>query len=122
MKITRVLIGITLASLIGFGTLACGAAGSGNPVADAIHQNFGDNPTLEGQANRVAACESGGNPNAVNPSGYYGLFQLSKYWHESTANSMGYSWNQILDPYVNARVARVVFNQSGGWSPWSCRP
>lgn len=110
----------TLAALIGFGALACGAPRSGDPVRDAIHQNFGDYPGMESKALSVVQCESGMNPNAYNPNGYYGLFQLSKYFHERTANSMGYSWSQIFDPYVNARVARVVFNQAGGWGPWAC--
>jgi len=121
LKITRMLMATTLAALIGFGALGCGTAQSGDPVRDAIHQNFGDYSAMESKALSVVQCESGMNPNAYNPSGgYYGLFQLSKYWHEATANSMGYSWSQIDDPYVNARVARVVFNQAGGWGPWQC--
>ena len=89
-------------------------------MANAIHANFGDNPQLEAQATNVARCESGLNPNAVNYNGgYYGLFQLSKYWQERTANALGYTWAQITDPAVNARVARQIFN-SGGWSAWSC--
>lgn len=42
---------------------------------------------------RIAYCESGLNPNSVNPAGYYGLFQI---------NYMFDGWN---DPWVNARVA-----------------
>jgi len=42
---------------------------------------------------RVAYCESGLNPNSVNPAGYYGLFQI---------NYMFDGWN---DPWANARVA-----------------
>jgi hypothetical protein len=121
LKVKRVLTATLLTAAIGISAFACGAPASGDPVSNAIHQNFGDNPALEAQANKVVQCESGRNPNAYNPSGgYYGLFQLSRYWHEATANAMGYSWNQIYDPYVNARVARVVFNQAGGWGPWSC--
>lgn len=42
---------------------------------------------------RVAYCESGLNPNAYNPAGYYGLFQI---------NYMFDGWN---DPWTNSRVA-----------------
>lgn len=42
---------------------------------------------------RIAYCESGLNPNAMNPAGYYGLFQI---------NRMFDGWN---DPWINARVA-----------------
>jgi hypothetical protein len=42
---------------------------------------------------RIAYCESGLNPNAVNPAGYYGLFQIN------------YSFDGWNDPWVNARVA-----------------
>lgn len=42
---------------------------------------------------RIASCESGLNPNAFNPAGYYGLFQI---------NFMFDGWN---DPLVNAQVA-----------------
>jgi LysM repeat protein len=42
---------------------------------------------------RIATCESGLNPNAFNPAGYYGLFQIN---HEFDG------WN---DPLVNSKVA-----------------
>lgn len=122
MKSLRVLIVAAAIGMLALSTGACAApAQSGDPVQNAIAQNFGDNPGMHQKALDVARCESGLNPYAYNPNGgYYGLFQLSRYWHERLANSMGYGWNQINDPYVNARVARQVYNQSGGWGPWSC--
>lgn len=42
---------------------------------------------------RIATCESGLNPNAFNPAGYYGLFQINFEFD---------GWN---DPWVNAQVA-----------------
>ena len=39
---------------------------------------------------RIASCESGLNPRAVNPAGYYGLFQLSEQidgWDDALTNA-----------------------------------
>ena len=37
-------------------------------------------------------------------------------------NNMGYSWNQTLDPYINAKIALHIYNAAGGsWQPWGCR-
>jgi hypothetical protein len=119
VKILRVLAIITSAAVVIVGASACAAPKSNvDPVKDAIHQSFGDNPTMEQHALYIAQRESGLNPNAVNANGgYYGLFQLSKYWHEKLCNSLGYQWSQITDPYVNAKVARALYNQVG-WQPW----
>ncbi len=46
------------------------------------------------------------------------LFQINTV-HASRVEAMGYSWSQITDPYVNAKVARSVYNSSG-WSAWAC--
>jgi hypothetical protein len=35
----------------------------------------------------VAECESGGNPRAVNPAGYYGLFQFDRRTWRSVGGS-----------------------------------
>ena len=60
---------------------------------------------------RIATCESGLNPNAVNPIGYYGLFQIN------------YSFDGWNDPWVNASVAYntkylPALAQGNGLSPW----
>jgi hypothetical protein len=64
----------------------------------------------------IAACESGLRPNAHNPAGYYGLFQIN------------YAFPGWDDPYVNAQVAYEqkylpALNAGGdGTSPWPvCR-
>lgn len=68
----------------------------------------------------VALCvirhESGGNPGADNPrSSATGLFQvLSSLW----SDHYGVSYAQLLDPEINTRVARSIWDQSG-WSAWS---
>jgi len=87
-------------------------------VEDAIATYFGD---VYNQAYNVANCESHLNPDAVSAGGYnWGLFQINIV-HKERVESMGYSWDQILDPYVNAAVARSIYDDAGGWSPWGCR-
>jgi len=64
---------------------------------------------------RVASCESGLNPAAVNPLGYYGLFQIN------------YQFPGWDDPYTNAQVAYEqkylpALAHGDGLSPWPvCR-
>jgi soluble lytic murein transglycosylase-like protein len=93
-------------------------APSGGSVEDAIATYFGD---VYDQAIGVARCESGLDPNAVSPGGgNWGLFQINAV-HRQRVADMGYSWDQILDPYVNAAVARSIYDDAGGWGPWGCR-
>jgi hypothetical protein len=62
----------------------------------------------------LAACESGGNPNAVNPAGFYGLYQFSiSTWHavggKGIPTDYGY-WEQTK------RAWKLY--KSSGRSPW----
>ena len=59
----------------------------------------------------VAACESGLNPSAVNPAGYYGLVQFSS----GTWAANGYG--SIYDPVAQARTAARMI-AAGGASRW----
>ncbi|MGQ0617627.1 MAG: transglycosylase SLT domain-containing protein [Acidimicrobiia bacterium] len=69
----------------------------------------------------VASCESTMNPEAVGGNGrYYGLFQIGTI-HQGLVEALGFTWDQIFDPYVNTIVAKAVFDEAGGWSPWGCR-
>jgi uncharacterized protein YabE (DUF348 family) len=64
----------------------------------------------------LAECESGGNPRAVNPAGYYGLYQFSK----STWASVGGSGNPI-DASAAEQTARAqALYARGGAGQWGC--
>lgn len=59
----------------------------------------------------VASCESGLNPSAYNPAGYYGLFQFD----QSTWAANGYG--SIYDPVAQSRTAArlIAAGQSSRW-------
>ena len=62
----------------------------------------------------LAECESGGNPLAVNPAGYYGLYQFSL----STWESVGGSGNPIdASPAEQTMRAQILYSRAGD-SPW----
>jgi uncharacterized protein YabE (DUF348 family) len=64
----------------------------------------------------LAKCESGGNPRAVNPSGYYGLYQFSL----STWHAVGGSGNPIdASPAEQTARAQALYARSGA-GQWSC--
>lgn len=68
------------------------------------------------RALRIMACESGGNPNAYNPSGASGLMQVLASW----ADNFGLVPSQLFDPATNLQVARYLWDD-GGWGHWVCR-
>jgi uncharacterized protein YabE (DUF348 family) len=64
----------------------------------------------------LATCESGGNPRAVNPAGYYGLYQFSL----STWASVGGSGNPInASPAEQLYRAKLLYKR-GGAAQWGC--
>ena len=64
----------------------------------------------------LAKCESGGNPKAVNPAGYYGLYQFSL----STWRSVGGSGNPT-DASADEQTARAqALYARGGAGQWGC--
>jgi hypothetical protein len=66
---------------------------------------------------RVARCESGYNPRALNPAGpYYGLFQFLM----STFRNTPYGGQDIFDPVANASAAAWKYGH-GGSGAWGCR-
>jgi len=63
---------------------------------------------------KVANCESGGNPGAVNPAGYYGLFQFDR----QTWRSVGGSGNPAQASAAEQLMrAKKLYAQRGA-SPW----
>jgi soluble lytic murein transglycosylase-like protein len=87
-------------------------AGSG---LRAIYAVFGNSPGLT-WALRVAKCESGYNPLAVNrSSGASGLFQFMP----STWNANFPGWN-IWDPVAQSKAALRFYNQ-GRTNAWTCK-
>jgi len=63
---------------------------------------------------QVAECESGGNPRAVNPAGYYGLFQFDR----RTWRSVGGSGNPAnASASEQLMRAKRLYAQRGA-SPW----
>lgn len=64
----------------------------------------------------LAKCESGGNPRAVNPAGYYGLYQFSL----STWRRVGGSGNPIdASPAEQLKRAKILYARAGS-GQWGC--
>lgn len=64
----------------------------------------------------LAQCESSGNPRAVNPAGYYGLYQFSL----TTWRSVGGSGNPIdASPAEQLKRAKILYNKAGA-GQWGC--
>jgi uncharacterized protein YabE (DUF348 family) len=91
------------------------------PVTEAVTIGTKPTPTLTPSADglnwaALAQCESGGNPRAVNPAGYYGLYQFSL----STWASVGGSGNPI-DASAAEQTARaqMLYARSGA-GQWGC--
>ncbi|MDQ1293816.1 MAG: ubiquitin-like protein [Actinomycetota bacterium] len=64
----------------------------------------------------LAQCESGGNPQAVNPAGYYGLYQFSP----STWASVGGSGNPSdASSAEQTYRAKLLYNKAGA-GQWGC--
>jgi hypothetical protein len=76
-----------------------------------------NSPTADGlNWAALAKCESGGNPRAVNPAGYYGLYQFSL----STWASVGGSGNPIdASPDEQTYRAQLLYKKAGA-GQWGC--
>jgi resuscitation-promoting factor RpfB len=91
------------------------------PVDEQVTVGTKDKPTATPSADglnwaALAKCESGGNPRAVNPAGYYGLYQFSL----STWHSVGGSGSPI-DASADEQTARAqTLYARGGAGQWGC--
>lgn len=102
---------------------------SAAPVSGNIQQIIIDAANRYGvdpnRALRIAKCESGFNPNAVNygynENGYpSGLFQhISGYWGARAAK-YGYAGASVFDPVANANVTMGMW-RDGQAGLWECR-
>ena len=76
-----------------------------------------------GQALKIAQCESGLNPNAVNQtsvngSNAMGVFQIL---YPSTWNSTSQAGNNPKDAMSNIKAAYEIFKRDGySWREWAC--
>ena len=62
----------------------------------------------------IAACESGGDPTAVNPAGYYGKYQFDA----GTWASVGGSGNPAAAPEAEQDYRASLLYSRAGSSPW----
>jgi uncharacterized protein YabE (DUF348 family) len=87
------------------------------PPAPATSATAGPAPTADGlNWTALAKCESGGNPQAYNPAGYYGLYQFSK----STWASVGGSGDpRSASPAEQTARAQALYAR-GGAGQWGC--
>jgi len=86
-------------------------------VQDLIRQAFaGQGQTAVDWGLRVAACESGYNPNAYNPDGASGVFQFMP----GTFRGTPYGSQNIFDATANVDAAAWYFQRYGGGA-WSCK-
>ena len=70
---------------------------------------------------KIIACESGGNPNAANPtSSARGLLQhLGRFWPQRS-EAAGWGGASIFDPEANIAVGAWLLNKNGKAS-WVCK-
>ncbi|HEX4819388.1 MAG TPA: transglycosylase SLT domain-containing protein [Acidimicrobiales bacterium] len=115
------LAGVVFVAALGLNACDMRAQADGvSPAQDAINQAFGP---IADQATRVADCESGMDPNAISSGGgNYGLFQINYVHSDAFQAFTGQPYHDgALDPYANAAYAKHLYDESGGWGPWSCR-
>ena len=92
----------------------------GTKPAPAVKSTGGGSPSGGGlNWAALAKCESGGNPRAVNPAGYYGLYQFSL----STWHAQGGSGNPIdASSSEQTNRAQILYGKTGASSWPSCGP
>lgn len=109
LKVTTVVLTAAVAQVEKVGTKGASTGAAGNPGSPG-----GSAASLNWAA--LAKCESGGNPRAVNPNGYYGLYQFSL----STWHSVGGTGNPIdASPAEQTSRAEMLYNKAGA-GQWTC--
>lgn len=85
-----------------------------HPPEDHTHYTPQATTVTQGAPTYVIQCESGGNPRAVNPAGYYGLYQFDLQTWQSVGGS-GYPHH--ASPEEQHRRAAILYSQRGS-NPW----
>jgi len=89
---------------------------SGGSIEAMINSAFG---SYGPGAINVARCESGLNPNAYNPSGAAGLFQIMPGTWAGTSEAGQSPFNAA----ANIAAAHQIFVRDGySWREWTCQP
>lgn len=106
---------LALAIVVGLGAGAAGCTKE-DVARLAIRQRFGSQSDM---AIKIATCESNLQADAVSPGGgNIGLFQINKVHADWIKRELGYDWDRLKDPFANTRVAKILYDRAGGWSPW----
>lgn len=63
----------------------------------------------------IAMAESGGDPNAYNTEGSYGLWQVNINFHQQFQSDP----SVLFDPTTNAQAAFQISSGGTNWNPWS---
>lgn len=106
------------------GSSTTSAATAESTDADSTETSAGDADGAGGEAAglnwaALAECESSGNPKAVNPAGYYGLYQFSL----RTWASVGGTGNPVdASPAEQLKRAQILYNSYGAGQWPTCGP
>ena len=78
--------------------------------------------TFTTNAMRIIECESTYRPEAVNAGGCMGLLQICPdSATRRLVQTMGYQWEDLLDPDINIDVGLQWWRATGNnWSHWEC--
>lgn len=81
-----------------------------------VRRTFPEDPVT---AFAIVNAESAWDPAAVSATWDYGLFQINAVHMRPGEAADGYTPSDLLDPIINATVARRIYDNAGGWFPWS---
>jgi resuscitation-promoting factor RpfB len=103
-QLSAVVVQQPVRRVVQVGTGPASAAGAAVPGADGLNWTA------------LARCESGGNPHAVNPAGYYGLYQFSRStWHAVGGSGLPSQASSAEQLYR----AKLLYRR-GGAAQWGC--